>query len=402
MLQVSLIVRKLARMPDMSRIAYKKSRQTTGIMLLNTFSPYSAPRRILLLVSGMSPQIVTETVYALSQVQAQPFLPTEIHLITTSQGAEQARLNLLAGPRHFHQLCRDYGLDESTFTAERIHVIRDTEGRMLTDIRTPDENEATADFIASKVREMTVDPNTALHVSMAGGRKTMGYYAGYALSLFGRPQDRLSHVLVSEGYEGLPEFYYPTPTTHTIRTRNGLALDAAKAEVSLAEIPFVRLRAGLPSSLLSGAHSFSKTVELAGKASGRARLELMPSKKTYRLNGELGKLTPVHMALLLWVASREGKPVAPLVEGENSHEYATELLAVIDKYHVSLHGKTEDSLQKDGITKAFLETTKSKLNAVLNDQLGPELAALCKLVNVTRHGKSGYALPEETDIEIKD
>ena len=38
----------------------------------------------------------------------------------------------------------------------------------------------------------------------------MGYYLGYALSLFGRSQDRLSHVLVSDGYEGHPEFYYPS------------------------------------------------------------------------------------------------------------------------------------------------------------------------------------------------
>jgi CRISPR-associated protein (TIGR02584 family) len=30
---------------------------------------------------------------------------------------------------------------------------------------------------------------------MPGERKTMGFYVGYALSLFGRAQDRLSHVI---------------------------------------------------------------------------------------------------------------------------------------------------------------------------------------------------------------
>ncbi|MDD2761211.1 MAG: CRISPR-associated ring nuclease, partial [Methylomonas sp.] len=58
--------------------------------------PNDYPKRILLAVSGMSPQIVTETVYALAVIQAAPFVPTEIHLITTQSGARQAKLRLLA------------------------------------------------------------------------------------------------------------------------------------------------------------------------------------------------------------------------------------------------------------------------------------------------------------------
>jgi CRISPR-associated protein (TIGR02584 family) len=67
----------------------------------------------------------------------------------------------------------------------------------LEDIVTEADNVAVADFITEKVRAVTADPEASLHVSIAGGRKTMGFYLGYALSLFGRPQDRLSHVLVS-------------------------------------------------------------------------------------------------------------------------------------------------------------------------------------------------------------
>jgi CRISPR-associated protein (TIGR02584 family) len=50
----------------------------------------------------------------------------------------------------------------------------------------------------------------SLHVSIAGGRKTMGFYAGYALSLYGRAQDRMSHVLVDEKFEKGINFYYPS------------------------------------------------------------------------------------------------------------------------------------------------------------------------------------------------
>ena len=43
------------------------------------------PRRILLAVSGLTPQIVTETLYALAVIQKPAWIPTEVHLITTLQ-----------------------------------------------------------------------------------------------------------------------------------------------------------------------------------------------------------------------------------------------------------------------------------------------------------------------------
>jgi CRISPR-associated protein (TIGR02584 family) len=85
--------------------------------------------------------------------------------------------------------------------------------RPLEDIRSPDDNRRAADGITELIREFTADPDCALHVSIAGGRKTMGFFLGYALSLYGRPQDKLSHVLVSEPFESSSGFYYPTPAS---------------------------------------------------------------------------------------------------------------------------------------------------------------------------------------------
>lgn len=58
----------------------------------------SYQRRILLAVTGLSPQVVTETLYALCVVQKPNFIPTEIHILTTTEGAEHGFLikNLLA------------------------------------------------------------------------------------------------------------------------------------------------------------------------------------------------------------------------------------------------------------------------------------------------------------------
>jgi CRISPR-associated protein (TIGR02584 family) len=59
-------------------------------------------------VTGLTPQVVTETLYALAVQRQPPFIPTEIHLLTTAEGAEEARLGLLsADPGWFHRLCRD-------------------------------------------------------------------------------------------------------------------------------------------------------------------------------------------------------------------------------------------------------------------------------------------------------
>ena len=78
--------------------------------------------------------------------------------------------------------------------------------------------------------------------NLAGGRKSMGFYIGYALSLFGRRQDRMSHILVEEAFETHPEFFYPPKKPHFLNTRPYGMADASKAQVMLAEIPFVRMR----------------------------------------------------------------------------------------------------------------------------------------------------------------
>ena len=87
--------------------------------------PQDYPRRVLLAVTGLSPQIVTETVYCLA-VQRQPaFVPTEVRLITTAEGADRARLELLHDDTgRFHRLRADYSLPPIDFRADRIKRAR--------------------------------------------------------------------------------------------------------------------------------------------------------------------------------------------------------------------------------------------------------------------------------------
>ena len=276
-------------------------------------SPNEYPRRILVAVTGMSPQIVTETLYGLTVASPCPFVPTEIHLITTSVGAEKARLALLSDdPGWFHRLCKDYTLPPIRFDTNTIHTLTDAAGNPLDDIRSPEDNRQAADGITDLIREFTADPQSALHVSIAGGRKTMGFFLGYALSLYGRNQDKLSHVLISDPFESSIDFYYPTPDSRVLKLRDGRQADTSKAIVTLAELPFVSLRHGLPEDLLTGHASYNKTVEAARRALGPAALHIDLDARRIRAASKVFPLPPAELALLSVFARRAINSEPPL------------------------------------------------------------------------------------------
>lgn len=357
-------------------------------------------KKILLLVSGMSPQIITETLYALV-TQAEPWVPNEIHLVTTEQGRSNAIGQLLSEKSPiFQQLLRDYGIHQSIhFDASTIHLITH-QGQVLSDLRTPEENQAAADAISERIRELTQRDDTELHVSLAGGRKTMGFYAGYALSLFGRVQDKLSHVLVSDNYES-NDFYYPAPMpdAHWIKTRDGKTLDTHKAQVWLAEIPFVRMRNGLPKKLLEGSSSFSETIKLARYATEQPQLVLNPKTLTAKMHDQEAKLSPALMAMLLWVIQHQ--PVSTLIDEEKNSEYAQQYIETANSHGIDLRGNSQEKLEK-GMTKEFMEPTASRLNKALNAAFGEELANRCKLTSKKNNKRKAYALPSDLIIIIEE
>lgn len=200
----------------------------------------SQPSKTLLLaVTGATPQVVTETLYAIHKQGLE--WPDAIEIITTSVGKEQALLNLQTDGK-LRALCEEYQVALPHFDENSIKVIPDANGNEVADARTLDDQEALADFIVKTVAEHTKNMDTRIHASIAGGRKTMTFFLGYAMSIFGRAFDRLSHVLVSEQFESNPQFYYPTLQPKTITNRDNITLDCSKAVVMLAEIPLISQR----------------------------------------------------------------------------------------------------------------------------------------------------------------
>jgi CRISPR-associated protein (TIGR02584 family) len=361
--------------------------------------PADHPRRILLAVTGLSPQVVTETLYALAIRSEPAFVPSEIRLITTREGRERARLSLLhPGSGWFHRLRQDYSLPPIAFSDEHIQVLQDSDGNPLDDIRSPEDNLRAADAITEQVRRLTQDPDAALHVSIAGGRKTMGFYLGYALSLFGRPQDRLSHVLVSPPYESHPQFFYPTPYSEVIHTPppDSRPLDIEEARVTLAQIPFVRLRDGLEQPLLHKGASYSQTVSEAQRAVPPLALQLDPTNRVLTAAGTELTLRPAEFALY-WLMAERARASRPGVHWSEA-QLGPELLhcyARLVGEHSGDYERAEQSYAK-GVTKENLDPAKSHVNALLRRRLGrhaePYLIKALETIPGSRYRRFGLDL----------
>jgi CRISPR-associated protein (TIGR02584 family) len=215
----------------------------------------------LITVLGSSPQVITETLYALKETG----FPNRIIVFTTKHGASQ--IEQLALHEHIESLCEDYGLSVPTLNEHDINIVKDLNGIELNDIRNYADQESMADQITQTVRELVKDDKISIHASIAGGRKSMSFYMGYIFSIFARPQDSLSHVLVSPEFES-NNFWYPTPKSSPFvakiirETGEKIMLDAQHAKVELAEIPFLRINNALVNQgdLLTKDASYRKTL----------------------------------------------------------------------------------------------------------------------------------------------
>jgi len=341
-------------------------------------------RRVLLLVAGLTPQIVTETLYALCVKRKPAFIPTEIHLLTTKEGADRARLMLLGEePGHLHRFCEDYGLPDlpAAFPEGNIHVVRDPAGRPLSDIVTEEDNAAVADAIMRLVRELSADEDCAIHASVAGGRKTMGVALALAMSLFGRAQDALSHVLVSPPFESHPAFFYPPPRPKVLLVGTPpqqKPVSTEEAEVQLAEIPFLRLSGLLDDALAQGAESWRELISRAQAHIGTPRLVIDTRNGRVLAGGKAVEMPPSALAFLLMMAraAKEGAKLRCPPDGAPDMAQARLYLQAMDMLGLAgpRHERTRATLSK-GMDKSFFERGKNKVNEAFRTALGPGPAA---------------------------
>lgn len=360
----------------------------------------------LICVTGLTPQVITETVYALireHQAGRDQRIPDEVRVITTTEGRDRIRASLFetnGGHGYFSHLCRDYGIDPNSirFDEEGIQVITDTERGERSDVIDEGDNLAAADAILEAVRSATAEPGSQVHVSLAGGRKTMGFYAGYALSLHARPQDRLSHVLVNPPFESHPSFFYPPPEPTTlILPGSNDTISTAEAQVRLADLPFVRLRDELGDALDYEGLSFRESVDRAQQALKPAELCIDVEQRRVWLQGQEVRLSPTQFVWLTWFALRAYHSKPPIAFDEAA---LNELAGVIEWLEGEGNGplaervaNARDELLNEGGTNYF-HRNLSRLNHALSERSGlsPVLASRYRVHAFGRRPESRYAL----------
>ncbi|MBE9610834.1 CRISPR-associated ring nuclease Csm6 [Chitinilyticum piscinae] len=263
-------------------------------------------KRTLLCVTGLSPQIVTETLYALAVHEH--WYAEEIHILSTQKGKQHADNELLHPDRAMlARFWREYG-NGHPLPKIRIEAAAGLDGDLL-DITDPDSSATMADAIVTKVRELTKNDDRAIHASIAGGRKSMGFLLGYAMSMYGQVQDRLSHVLVTPTeFESHTDFFYKPLASQILHTRDGKTptpLNTDDANIVLAELPFVRMRTLLGKSankLLARPLSFAALVEEMQYGGCEPQLTIDVAGSTLNCRGKTIPLAPKEMALYALIA----------------------------------------------------------------------------------------------------
>jgi CRISPR-associated protein (TIGR02584 family) len=366
----------------------------------------------LFCVSGATPAVVTETVYALAVVDEDDD-PAEtierIRVMTTTVG--RAKL----GPvfvEQLRQMARDYPEAAERIPTEPEQVLpievatRPDTGEELEDVRDSADSALMADAIFKRIRQMTADGQPRLHASMAGGRKTMGYFVGNAMWIYGREGDRLSHVLAGPSAEQCPDFFYPPPSTTTLETYSKVKFDAAQESVELHEIPFVRLPVKnqklIPRTFIESIRSAQQ--EMAGPARFVIDLEF----GSVRFGGQKLRFTPVQAALYIVLVVAHKRGHTPIGTRDFLDGQSGVLLAVQDVYEQILGGVPDEAFFFD-LNKNFHGEQLAKKRSNITSQVGeirdeihrriPEFAT--SLIMPRYQRPTGYTLEiEPDDIEL--
>ncbi|WP_028315712.1 CRISPR-associated ring nuclease Csm6 [Desulfatibacillum aliphaticivorans] len=357
-------------------------------------------KNILLAVVGLSPQVVTEALYALHQQQKEVHA---IHIITTRDGKEQVYANLLGGENSAYQkYLRDYEIDPASieFTHHNVHVIHDSVGNEIPDIIDGEDNELLLRLCMDKAFHLTKDPESAVFFSVAGGRKTMSSCLALAAQMYGRPQDRLYHVLVSPQFESNRDFYFPPKESALIEVRDKdnlpIHMETGRAQVSLIPLPFISVRDRLtPAHLIEPADP--ATLMLSLVKGGQQPVTVSLADKKIKYKGRECDLRPAHMALYFFLASqkKECRPEKKDASCKNCTDCFVEWDDIEDKhpeitnvYQKIAGTRPVGEMSKDGIMSISYENFngyKSKANKQLISSFG-EFAKKFLVIATDRSG----------------
>lgn len=325
----------------------------------------SRSRKIILLsLCGKSPAVITETIYAFAKDNPQ-LIPDEVIAVGTSECPSLIKAELLDSGI-WKRLKILLGVPKTKLlfgeAADCVRLIPSAaKSGNADDITSSSDSEMFSGFIMNTLRQFTENPDAMVIFSIAGGRKSMSSVSALAMSLLGRNHDRLCHVLVTPPFDnpGLrPRFYFPDCGIREYKTPDGKSFSADKAEITLCDIPFVRLRYLFQKQYLRLPGNYLDTVEFANSmihpdSAEMPELVLHPDSLNCEIGGIKVSLTPAEFAVYWLLAARRKNDLPPLrgqkAMLEDFQAFSKSISSSIMPeviHHNHFQGKSDDDMRK--------------------------------------------------------
>ena len=371
-------------------------------------------KNILLAVTGLNPQVITETLFALHQSKK---TVDAVHVITTRDGKEMIYATLLSGKKgRYYQYLDEYGINPSSidFSHRNIHVISDEHGIEIPDIGSELDNERFLKKCLDLSFSFTSSLDTAVFFSVAGGRKTMSACLSLAVQIYGRPQDRLYHVLVSPEFESSRDFYYPPKKSKPIELRDHQGKPFFKetkyAEVNLIHMPFFSIREQLSADLLKHPKDpGTLMLSLIKEETHLLKVNMISRKITYKTI-EMD-LMPARMALYAFFALQKKNCTKKVDTCENCTECFLDIQSIYEKQDkiTDLYNRISgthplDEMSDTGITglnAGNFNMYKGKIKLDLLTRFGPYALKDMEIISVGKRPNTRYGIRMDRDkIEI--
>jgi CRISPR-associated protein (TIGR02584 family) len=190
-----------------------------------------------------------------------------------------------------------------------IRVIPDADGNEASDLRTGADNLRAADFMLGELRKYTADSANTVLCSIAGGRKTMSALLFSCMSLLGREEDKVYHVLLPTEFEcgTEPPFFFPEPGVTYTSKKTEKKYRANKVQSELFEVPFVRMRGWYQDKFKTIPPSYrtliSRVQEVSPPAVTYPEIEIDAWNGWVKVDGKAVAMSKPCFAMLLLLAS---------------------------------------------------------------------------------------------------
>ena len=316
-------------------------------------------KNILIATTGMSPAVLTETVWALADPiqKKNTVIPDEVKVITTLSGKQQIMEKLFESGI-WNELRSALHIPEKMlrFHPDNIRVAHNASGVPLDGLSSIDEHTAFADTIMHELWAYTSQPDIRVISSLAGGYKTMSALMLSTMQLLARRGDRITHILVGGGLDTNKKFFFP-------KTK-----DEAE-QIHLIDIPLIPLRQWFQKQLKQPPPSYENLVNSSMEAiqlqnTAKMKLELSSPKSNFlwlKLNdGTRHRLTPGLYAYLSFFVKMKLNQGEEMDIGKGMERWLEELYRANDRFHVlydkSGNSDTEKVSRRLSELRKFLKT----------------------------------------------